>query len=88
VHVKGRVRASVGHDSGTAQPCTPPEVFTLPTGYRPGVKQVFAVTGETAQPKELLGAIEIRPDGTVVVRSFVEDGYWFSLDGIAFRADA
>jgi hypothetical protein len=59
--------------SGTAS-----TIFTLPAGYRPIGRELFAV------PNDLFGACSVDPAGTV--SQLVGSNVYFSLDGITFRA--
>ena len=69
VHVRGLVRRG-----------SSPIILTLPIGYRPQYRQLFAV--ETAP--NAIGRLDVLPDG--VVRMEAGTNAWFSLDGITFTA--
>lgn len=53
-------------------------IFTLPSGYRPGKAQMFAVITSTG-----VGRMDVKSDGTVVLVSG-GNGY-ANLDGLSFR---
>ena len=60
-------------------------MFTLPTGYRPVAKEIeMTLAGEPNQ----LARIDILPDGrvTTCLPDITGSVFWFSLDGISFRA--
>jgi hypothetical protein len=69
----------------TAPACQKYSMFTLPTGYRPAAKTVAAtLAGEYTQAAR----IDILPDGrvTTCTPDIANGIWWFSLDGISFRA--
>lgn len=68
VHLRGLVK------SGTAS-----TIFTLPAGYRPIGRELFAVPSN-----DLFGACSVDPAGAV--SQLVGSNVYFSLDGITFRA--
>lgn len=68
VHLRGLVKSG-----------TPPNViFTLPPGFRPSVREVFATVSN-----DLIGRCDVAADGTVIPA--VGSSTWFSLSGISFR---
>lgn len=71
VHLRGTIK------SGTIGL----SAFTLPTGYRPSKRLVFAAISNDA-----LGRLDVNADGTVVPggASSVGSNTYFSLDGIFF----
>lgn len=55
-------------------------VFTLPAGYRPKYKMMYATASLSA-----LGRCDVQTDGSVVATK--GNNGWFSLDGISFPAE-
>jgi hypothetical protein len=70
VRLKGLVK------NGTAPPSI---IFTLPSGYRPGLQKIYPAYSAAA-----LGFCEIKADGTV--NAEIGAAASFSLEGISFRA--
>jgi hypothetical protein len=82
VHLKGLFMWTPTTSLGYL-PCDGPPVFTLPPGYRPQAKEL---QGTHKKPADA-GRIDILPSGEVrACDSNVNQGKWFSLDGINFRA--
>ena len=71
VHIRGVV------DSGTVGSGT--GIFTLPLGFRPALKEIFAVDSVSAH-----GRVDVDIDGTVDV--IVGTNTYVSLSGITFAA--
>lgn len=57
-----------------------PNIFVLPTGYRPAAREVFSVVSGNA-----FGRVDVLTDGEVICVYGSGDQY-VSLDGISFRA--
>jgi len=70
VHLRGLVR------SGTAS-----TIFTLPVGYRPDYRQLFA----TETSPNVNGRLDVDTSGNVIM--YGGSNAWFSLDGATFRAE-
>lgn len=70
VHIRGQVKNGTLNTS----------VFTLPTGYRPGMIQYFPVVSN-----DTFAHVRIESNGDVIIKSG-DPTKWISLDGIAFRA--
>ena len=58
-------------------------MFVLPTGYRPGYKEILR-TASFSGGADVLGRANIETNGSVIPA--VGGNTWFSLDGITFRA--
>jgi hypothetical protein len=60
-------------------------IFNLPVGYRPAKDCMFMVSAA-----DLAARLDIRPDGTVTMRSAVSATWfnYFSLEGITFDTEA
>ena len=69
-HLKGLVKS--GTDPGT--------IFTLPSGYRPALNQMFSVVSA-----DVFARVDVNSDGTVKV-AVGGNNAWVSLNGIAFDA--
>jgi hypothetical protein len=80
VRLKGLV-ALHGTGFGTAA-CDFVSVFTLPAGYRPSAATIFA-----SLRNDTLARIDVLASGEVsICATPTNEGDWFSLDGISFRA--
>ena len=69
VHLRGLVKDGIG-----------PAIFTLPAGYRPAVREIFAIVagGDT------FGRVDVDPSGAV--ERMTGSVSYFSLSGVTFRA--
>lgn len=72
VHVSGLIK-----DGGTADGTV---IFTLPVGFRPGLKQLFPSTLSSG-----IGRIDVNDNGNVVAK--IVNATYTSLSGISFRAE-
>jgi hypothetical protein len=81
VRLKGLIKY---HGFAAVMTCDGTRIFTLPTGYRPG-KIVIAPT----MSNDHLTRLNIYPDGRIMLcaAGTLNDGDWFLLDGITFRAE-
>jgi hypothetical protein len=80
VHLQGRVTATSGSVSICGDHAEDYTMFTLPEGYRPAKKRVFAVVEGS-----YIGRVNIEPDGDVRYES-LNSNWNLQLDGINFRA--
>ena len=74
VHLQGLIKSGTT-TSGTA-------FFTLPAGYRPGVRLIFPVTSNNA-----IARVDIQTNGDVTANAGVASN-WVNLSNIVFRAEA
>ena len=79
VRLRGVVRSGT-LDAGGGATAT---IFTLPAGFRPELRQMFAVAS-TAGGVDAHGRVDVDTDGTV--KAIAGSNVFLSLDGITFRA--
>ena len=72
VHLRGLVKSGKAGRAAT--------IFTLPDGYRPVARELFAV----CTYPNTIGRVDVLTDGRVIPEK--ADSGWVSLDGLTFRA--
>jgi hypothetical protein len=83
VHLKGLVQAQTSYGSSNCDTAPEQYIFQLPAGYRPAATEIHPVLHNNT-----LARIDTLNTGWVAIcqpASF-NNGDWFSLDGISFRA--